>query len=259
MANRVLRRDQADWVDVRRVLGSPDRHRLGVLRDLAAGANRALKEGTLDPDRLRDELADSGWAAALAEARETLRARLAAATAGPDDETTPATTTHQQPDDKEAEPVTTVDEAPAAARAVNTKEGFLRALETSAAADRTCKKHEAVRHALMSELLWADLAPADSPTVDVSCAMDDGLFVYEVLGAGRSAYADLRSGATRLLEINHTLPEPAVRLCLVLCEPPVEDWSADTVREVFGVHVLWRTRAGWGGDGTRAALGGREQ
>jgi DNA helicase IV len=259
MANRVLRRDQADWVDVRRVLGAPDRHRLGVLRDLAAGANRALKDGTLDPDRLRDELADSGWAAALAEARETLRARLAAETADPDDETTSATTTHPQPDDKEAEPVTTVDEAPAAAPAATTKDGFLRALETSAAADRTCKKHEAVRHALMSELLWADLAPADSPTVDVSCAMDDGLFVYEVLGAGRSAYADLRSGATRLLEINHTLPEPAVRLCLVLCEPPVEDWSADTVREVFGVHVLWRTRAGWGGDGTRTALGGREQ
>jgi DNA helicase IV len=258
MAHRVLRRDQADWVDVRRVLGSPDRHRLGVLRDLAAGANRALKDGTPDTDRLRDELADSGWAGALAEARETLRARLAAEAADPDDETTPATTSHQQPDDKEAEPVTTVDEAPAAP-AVTTKEGFLRALETSAAADRTCKKHEAVRHALMSELLWADLTPADSPTVDVSCAMEDGLFVYEVLGAGRSAYADLRSGATRLLEINHTLPEPAVRLCLVLCEPPVEDWSADTVREVFGVHVLWRTRAGWGGDGTRTALGGREQ
>ncbi|MEU0086329.1 ATP-dependent DNA helicase [Streptomyces sp. NPDC006274] len=258
MANRVLRRDQADWVDVRRVLGSPDRHRLGVLRDLAAGANRALKDDTLDPERLREELAASGWAGALAEARETLRARLAAETADPDDETAPATTTHQQPDEKEAEPVTTVDEAPAVP-AVTTKEGFLRALEASAAADRTCKKHEAVRHALKSELLWADLEPADSPTVDVSCAMDDGLFVYEVLGAGRSAYADLRSGAIRLLEINHTLPEPAVRLCLVLCEPPAEDWSADTVREVFGVHVLWRTRTGWGGDGTGTCLGGREQ
>jgi DNA helicase IV len=269
MAHRVLRRDQADWVDVRRVLGSPDRHRLGVLRDLAAGANRALKDNTLDTDRLREELADSGWAGALAAARETLRARLAAETADPDGETAaaaaaphldgnaPATPAHQ-PDEKEAEPVTTVDEAPAAP-AVTTKAGFLRALETSAAADRTCRKHEAVRHALMSELLWADLEPADSPTVDVSCAMDDGLFVYEVLGAGRCAYADLRSGATRLLEINHTLPAPAVRLCLVLCEPPAEDWSADTVREVFGVHVLWRTRAGWGGDGTITALGGREQ
>ncbi|MGW7469497.1 HelD family protein [Streptomyces xantholiticus] len=257
MANRILRRDQADWVDVRRVLGSPDRHRLGVLRDLAAGTNRALKDNTLDTDRLRDELANSGWAGALAEARETLRARLAAETADPDDENAPAIAVHQ-PEEKEAEPVTTVDEAPAAL-AVTTKEGFLRALETSAAADRTCRKHEAVRHALMSELLWADLEPTDSPTVDVSCAMGDGLFVYEVLGADRSAYADLRSGATRLLEINHTLPAPAARLCLVLCEPPAEDWSAETVREVFGVHVLWRTRAGWGGDGTRAALGGREQ
>ena len=122
------------------------------------------------------------------------------------------------------------------------------------AADRTCRKHEAVRHALKSALLWSDLQPADSAVVDVSCVTSEGLFVYEVLGAGRSTYEDLRSGATRLLEINHTLPDPAAGLYLVLCEPPVEDWSADTVHSVFGIHVLWRTSDSWGGLDTEAAL-----
>ncbi|MFD9131780.1 HelD family protein [Streptomyces bottropensis] len=252
MANRVLRRDQADWVDVRRVLGSPDRDRLSVLRDLAASTNRALKDGAPDVSRLRESLASSGWAQSLAEARETLKARLAVA-AEPDFEYTPATAAHQ-PEQKETEPVTAVDDVPATQTAT-TKEGFLRALETSAAADRTCRKHEAVRHALKSALLWSDLQPADSSVVDVNCVTSGGLFVYEVLGAGRSTYEDLRSGATRLLEINHTLPDPAAGLYLVLCEPPVEEWSADTVHDVFGVHVLWRTPDSWGGLATATALG----
>lgn len=212
MANRILRRDQADWVDVRRVLGSPDRHRLSVLRDLAASTNRALKDEAPDVSRLRENLVSSGWAQALAEARETLKARLADA-AESDFENTPATTAHQ-PEQKEAEPVTAVEEVPAT-QAATTKEGFLRALETSAAADRTCRKHEAVRHALKSALLWSDLQPADSAVVDVSCVTSEGLFIYEVLGAGRSTYEVLRSGATRLLEIKHTLPD----------RPPAYTWS----------------------------------
>ncbi|MFC5027840.1 ATP-binding domain-containing protein [Streptomyces sp. DSM 41987] len=252
MANRILRRDQADWVDVRRVLGSPDRHRLGLLRDLAAGTNRALKDRAVDVSRLRDDLANSGWAPALAEARETLKTRLAAATELDSENT--AATAAQQPEQKETETVTAVEEVPAAPAAL-TKEGFLRALETSAAADRTCRKHEAVRHALKSALLWSDLQPSDSTVVDVSCFTSEGMFLYEVLGAGRSMYDDLRSGATRLLEINHTLPDPADGLYLVLCEPPAEDWSAETVHEVFGVHILWRTPDSWGGHDTDTALG----
>ncbi|WP_405659723.1 AAA family ATPase [Streptomyces sp. NBC_01166] len=253
IVNRILRRDSPDWVDVYRVLGSPDRQRLGVLRDLASRTNRALKDSTLETARLRSELAESGWAVALAEAQKTLRTRLADAVTL-DNTTEPAAHQPEHADQKEAELVTTVEEAPAVP-AVTSKEGFLRALEASAAVDRTCKKHEAVRHALKSELLWADLQPNDSEAVDVLCTVGDGLYVYEVLGVGHSAYEDLRSGATRLLEINHTLHTPADRLHLVLCEPPAEDWAAETVREVFGVHVLWRTRGGWGGDDSDAAFG----
>ena len=132
--------------------------------------------------------------------------------------------------------------------------GLLHSLETTAAADRTCKKHEAVRHALKAALLWADLQPTDSPVIDVSRTAEDGHFLYEVLGAGRSTYADLRSGATRLPEISHTLPAPADRLYLVLSEPPAEDWSADTVFGVFGVQVLWRTPDSWGGHDAETAL-----
>ncbi|MFH9614033.1 HelD family protein [Streptomyces pratensis] len=256
MANRILRRDSADWVEVYRVLGSPDRQRLGTLRDLASRTNRALKDGTPETGRLQDELAESGWALALAGAQQRLRTRLADA-AALDNATEPAAHQPERSEQKETELVTTVEEAPAVP-AVTTKEGFLRALETSATADRICKKHEAVRHALKSELLWADLQPTDSVTVDVICTVGESLFVYEVLGVGRSAYADLRSGATRLLEINHTLRTPADRLYLVLCEPPAEDWAADTVREAFGVHVLWRTAGSWGGEDPDTALGRRQ-
>lgn len=257
MANRILRRDQADWVDVYRVLRSPDRQRLGVLRDLASRTNRALKDGTLDTGRLGTELAESGWSAALADAQQTLRARLAD-TKIPDHSTEPDAHQPGHSEQKEAEPVTTVDNAPAVP-AVTTKDDFLAGLETLAASDRTCKKHEAVRHALKSELLWVDLQPTDSDIVDVLCTVGGVPFLYEVLGAGRSAYAELRSGATRLLEINHTLSTPAARLHLVLCEPPAEAWAAETVREAFGIHVLWRTRDGWGGDDPDTALSTQQE
>ncbi|MCX4920177.1 hypothetical protein OID55_41185 [Streptomyces sp. NBC_00715] len=132
--------------------------------------------------------------------------------------------------------------------------GLVNTLETAAAADRRCKKHEAVRHALMSDLLWADLLPTDSPVIDVSRVAEDGHFLYEVLGAGHCAYAGLRSGAARLLEINHTLPSPADRLYLVLSEPPTEDWSADTLHNVFDVRIFWRTPGNWDGPDAGSAL-----
>ncbi|MGA4958597.1 ATP-dependent DNA helicase [Streptomyces lavendulocolor] len=255
MANRVLRRDQADWVDVLHLFGDPDRQRLGVLRDLAATTNRALKEGTFDVGRLVEDLAASGWSDLLAEAGRELRARF-----GPELDPNPhgpVPGAPTQPDQKEDVRMTTADTAatPAATPAATTKDGFLRALETAAGADRACKKHEAVRHALKASLLWADLQPTDSAIVDVSCVTRHGLFLYEALGAGRSTYADLRSGATRLLEINHTLPTPADSLYLVLSEPPAEDWSADTIRDVFRVDVIWRGPTGWGGETADTAFG----
>ncbi|MEU9876625.1 AAA family ATPase [Streptomyces phaeochromogenes] len=252
MANRVLRRDQSDWVDVRRVLGSPDKHRLSLLRDLAAHTNRMLKDGDLDVNRLQTDLARAGWAQALHEARDALQRRVA--TGEPETDDAPATA-EQQSEQKETEPVTPAEDLPATPAPA---QGFLHSLESAATADRTCRKHEAVRHALKAALLWEDLQPTDSPVVDVSRIADDGHFLYEVLGAGRSTYADLRAGATRLLEINHTLPAPADRLYLVLCEPPVEDWSADTVSGVFGVQVLWRAPDSWGGHDAETALGSGE-
>ncbi|MGW4986025.1 ATP-dependent DNA helicase, partial [Streptomyces mirabilis] len=207
MANRVLRRDQADWVDVRRVLGSPDRHRLSLLRDLAANTNRALKEDDLDVTRLREDLARAGWAQPLAEARESLLHRLAASVE-PETETAPASAV-QQPEKKEAEPMTPVEDTPVAP--ATPAKDLLDALEAEVAADRTCKKHEAVRHTLIADLLWADQQPTESPVIDVSRVAADGHFLYEVLGVGRSTYVGLRAGATRLLEVNHTLPAPADR------------------------------------------------
>ncbi|MFD6227310.1 HelD family protein [Streptomyces sp. NPDC060232] len=252
MANRILRRDQADWVDVLHLFGDPDRERLGVLRDLAATTNRALKEGTFERGRLAAGLAASGWAGPLAAARRELQERFGTAPKPNSGGTVPAAMT--QPDQKEEVQMTTADTTPATPAAA-TKDGFLRVLEAAAETDRACRKHEAVRHALKASLLWADLQPADSPVVDVSCVTRHGLFLYEALGAGCSTYADLRSGATRLLEINHTLPSPADGLYLVLSEPPAEDWAADTIRDVFRVNVMWRSPAGWGGETVATAFG----
>ncbi|MGK9462824.1 HelD family protein [Streptomyces sp. G6] len=284
MANRCLRLDQHDWLDVWRILGSPDRDRLALLRDLAANTNRALASDTTDLDRFRAELQRSGWAEALAEARRTLEQRLAAAAAGrpvnenrdtepaatrpleptPSGRNQPSTPPQQpeQPEQPEPEenhpmPSTTAGPvAPASEPTTGPRTDLLRFLETSAATDRTCKTHEAVRFELMAALLRADRQPkADSPVADVDCTTEHGRFLYEVLGAGLSTYPDLRSGAARLREVNHTLPTAADRLYLVLSQPPAEDWSADAVHDVFGVHVLWRTPQGWGGQDTATALG----
>ncbi|MFE4331169.1 HelD family protein [Streptomyces sp. NPDC056831] len=277
MANRCLRLDQHDWLDVWRVLGSPDRPRLNLLRDLAANANRASASGTPDLDRFRAELELSGWAEDLAEARRTIQRRIgAAADRAAEDEQDRATPAHRsetpvpsaqlgarevpgQSEPKESEPMTTTAAAPTTSNEADPSASFRHVLETSVAVDRTCKTHEAVRFELMAALLRADRQPkSDSPVADVDCVTEDGHVLYEVLGAGLSTYADLRSGAARLHEVNHTLITPADRLCLVLAGPPAEDWSAATVHDIFGVHVLWRTPQGWAGRDADTALGAGE-
>ncbi|GAA1922315.1 hypothetical protein GCM10009716_33580 [Streptomyces sodiiphilus] len=256
MANRCLRLDQHDWLDVWRVLGSPDRAALTLLRDLAVTTGRALASGTPAPDLIRRDLERSGWAHALEEARQTLERRLTSA--GPPeaehDDQTPADQLPPEPKETDAVPDTAAE--PADPQTAPDDGGLRRALEDSAAADRVCKTHEAVRLELKAALLRADLEPDDSPAVDVSCVTSRGHHLYEVLGAGLASHADLRSGAARLREINHTLAAPADGLFLVLSQPPAEEWSADAIQRVLGVKVLWRTDNGWEGEGVRTALGG---
>ncbi|MFJ9660598.1 HelD family protein [Streptomyces griseoflavus] len=262
MATRCLKLDQHDWLDVWRVLGSPDKSGLNRLLNLSVSTNHALKAGTFTSEEFRSELAGSGWTEALAAARETLRQRLASATEGADPHPRPQpqrptdtpepSEPHEQPRrnaPKESGTMTTTSQTAVPATAL------LQHLETTAAADRACKTHEAVRFELMAALLRADRQPENSAFVDVSCVTDTGLNLYEVLGAGRTAHADLREGAARLLEVDHVLPSKADRLYLVLSEPPSEPWAADSVREVFTVDVVWRTPDGWGGDAVGTALG----
>ncbi|MER5554279.1 ATP-binding domain-containing protein [Streptomyces sp. NPDC002793] len=270
MANRCLRLDQHDWLDVWRVLGSPDRARLSLLRDLAVNANRASSSGTPDLDRFRAELERSGLAEDLAEARRTIERRIDDA-AGPvgesernDGGSTPPsetpesseTTEPSEPSEpKEAEPMTT--NAPEQGERPT---GLLDVLTASAATDRACRTHEAVRFELKAALLRADrgLEP-EHPVADATCVTENGRVLFEVLGAGLRTYADLRSGAVRLREVDHVLPARADRLCLVLSDPPAEDWPAATVHDVFGVDVLWRTpQQTWAGQGADAVLGAEQ-
>ncbi|MGW2909207.1 hypothetical protein ACWC9X_01940 [Streptomyces asoensis] len=130
-----------------------------------------------------------------------------------------------QPEQEAAEPMASAEDT-----AVTTPSAtnLLHTLETTAAADRTCKKHEAVRHALMSALFEADEQATSPQAVDVSRTAEDGDFLYEILGAGHSACTDLRTGAARLLEINHTLA----------AQPTVSTWSSPSRRPKSGPPKL---------------------
>lgn len=271
MANRCLRLDQHDWLDVWRVLGSPDRPRLNALRDLAA-AGRVPAAGRPDLDRFRAELERSGWAEDLDRARRTVEARIRAATRPVTENEVPAPRREDlvppvpfessemppPPEPEETEPMATTTTAPATPEKAGPGRGLPQLLEASAAADRTCKTHEAVRFELKAALLRADRQPEpEHPVIDAACVTGEEHLLYEVLGADLTSYADLRSGAARLREISHALTVDADRLCLVLAGPPAEDWAPAAIHAVFGVHVLWRTpQQSWGGQDVAAALGG---
>jgi hypothetical protein len=268
MANRCLRRDRVDWLSVWRLLGSADRDRLNDLADLAQRTRQAV---TSDVPGLRAALADdaafSHWADALAQARYELRRRPDAEPelepepepgTAPEAITAPPTEpgkTHEQKDTNPMDTAAPLDTstAPSDGRAA-WGEALAREMAIAAQTDRDCNTHEAVRFELKAALLRAGLRPSDSPVADVILDGRNGLVRYEVLGAGRSGYADLRAGAVRLMELDHIEPRPADSRYLVLSEPPTEDWAPDAVREVFGVHVVWRTTGGWDGRDTRTAL-----
>ncbi|MGW3413888.1 ATP-binding domain-containing protein [Streptomyces sp. NPDC000888] len=289
MANRCLRRDRADWLSVWRLLGSPGRDRLSDLADLA---QRTRNTVTSDEPGLHATLvSDSAfehWADPLTEAQDDLRRRYAtepepdttrepgasmapgattasAATAEPGQDVTqdPASQpvpetepqkTHEQKDTDLMDTALSDTSAHPPAERTASNEALARELAVAVQADRDCNTHEAVRFELKAALLRSGLRPSDSLVADVTLEDQDRLSLYEVLGAGRSAYADLRSGAVRLLEINHVLPSPADHRYLVLSEPPAEAWMPDAVWDVFGVHTVWRTADGWEGQDARTAL-----
>ncbi|MFJ4622852.1 hypothetical protein [Streptomyces sp. NPDC088812] len=81
-----------------------------------------------------------------------------------------------------------------------------------------------MRFELMAALLRADRQPEASTVVDVRC-------------------------------VDHTRSAKIDHLCLVLTGPPAEPWSADSIRDVFTIDVMWRTPGGWEGGEARTALG----
>ncbi|HSA53500.1 MAG TPA: UvrD-helicase domain-containing protein, partial [Yinghuangia sp.] len=243
--------------------------------DALAEARQVLEQGGAGGgSSLAVEAADTGDAVEAAETVETADAaeRTSAETAEPDaggdvygsaaeGGSVPGQRSHEE---NELNPADSVRDEPATgpvatARRAAPSDAFMDALTSAAVADRQANTHEAVRHALKAALYWAGLEPTDSPVADVVREGPDGVVLYEVLGAGATAYADLRAGATRLQEVDHTLPRPADRRYLVLAEPPAEDWTTETLRNVFGVRLLWWTDSGWGGEDIARALGSSPQ
>ncbi|MGW5851137.1 ATP-binding domain-containing protein [Streptomyces sp. NPDC055254] len=280
MANRCLRRDRVDWLSVWRLLGSADRDRLNTLADLAQRTRHAVTSKTpgLHTDLAADPVFDH-WAGPLARAQGELRRQLdtepghgpgsapePAATGGPEPEPTgplgrvPAPSseprTPHEPKDTHAMDAAALSDTVAFRPTGQTAPGqaLARELARAAEADRECNTHEAVRFELKAALLRAGLRPTDSPTTDVIADGPNGLCLYEVLGAGRSAYADLRAAAARLMEIDHIGPRAADHRYLIMSEQPADDWAPDAVRGVFGMETLWRTENGWEGLSARTAL-----
>jgi DNA helicase IV len=181
-----------------------------------------------------------------------------AATAPPEAITASPTeprTSHEQKDDDpmNTAPLPESDHAPSEGRAA-WSEALAHRLDAEAQTDRDCNTHEAVRFELRAALLRAGLRPSDSRACDAILEGPDGIVRYEVLGAGRCDYTHLRAGAVRLMELDRVETRSADTRYLVLSEPPTEDWAPDAVREAFGVHVVWRTAAGWHGPDARTAL-----
>ncbi|MGW3911787.1 ATP-binding domain-containing protein [Streptomyces sp. NPDC005070] len=133
-------------------------------------------------------------------------------------------------------------------------EALARRLDVEAQADRDCNTHEAVRYELKAALLRAGLRPSDSRVSDATLEGPDGFVRYEVLGADRSGYSQLRAGAARLIELDRVETRTADTRYLILSEPPTEEWAPDAILEAFGVHVVWRTASGWQGQDARTAL-----
>ncbi|MFE9879933.1 HelD family protein [Streptomyces sp. NPDC005784] len=172
--------------------------------------------------------------------------------------TAPPTEPRQTHEQKDTDPMNTAalldtDPAPSEGRSA-WSEALARQLDVEAQTDRDCNTHEAVRFELRAALLRAGLRPSDSRVSDATLEGPDGLLRYEVLGAGRSGYAHLCAGAVRLMELDRAEARSADTRYLVLSETPTEDWAPDAIREVFGVHVVWRTAAGWHGPDARTAL-----
>lgn len=254
IANRCLRRDQHDWLAVWRLLGAPDKARLAALRDLAAHANRALKTKTFHSGTFQAELTRSGWADGMAAAKAELESRMTAEEPAPAVPTIDAPTEPHHPHREEPDTVTSTSIEPVGDTETVPAADLIALLDNAVPVERRCNTHEAVRHELLAALLRADLQPEFARHADVVCATPHGFVLYEVLGAGRTGYADLRSGAVRLFEVNHTLDTRADRLCLVLSEPPFETWTAEAVRAVFGIEVIWRTEQGWDSAGDTSVL-----
>ncbi|WP_307852892.1 AAA family ATPase [Kitasatospora sp. RG8] len=155
----------------------------------------------------------------------------------------------------DAAPGTLSDEEPAALGGPSPAALLTAELRALADRDRTCLKHEAVRHQLKSSLLFAGHRPDDSPIADVIRPGARGPVVYEVLPAGRTSYHAVRAGAVRLREIAQVLPDAPGRLCVVLPEAPDEPWIPELVQRVLDVAVMWHSPTGWQGPGGSEPMG----
>ncbi|MFE4356404.1 AAA family ATPase [Kitasatospora sp. NPDC056800] len=226
-----LRRDQTDWLSVWQLLGSPSPADLTMLRDFSSGLSEAARSAdTAELDRLSEILRSSGW-------RDRAVAALAKLTT-----------------EESAE--ASAEATPSAVPAGTTPAALLETeLAAAAEADRTCLRHEAVRHRLMAGLFEAGHKPQDSSIADVVRPGERGPIVYEVLPAGHTSYHAVRSGAVRVREIGLMAGGTPERLHLVLTSPPDEPWIPDLVERVLDVSVLWPSDTGWQGPGSSSAVG----
>ncbi|MEV4251826.1 hypothetical protein AB0J52_01515 [Spirillospora sp. NPDC049652] len=155
------------------------------------------------------------------------------------------TVVHARPLPRELAPSAEREEAPMPTPMTD----FAAVLEKTVAVERECHVHESVRYSLVAELHASRMSPDPTSTIaDLVFDSPAGRVLYEVLGENGHRYPAMREAVLRLVEVERVTGATAAHRVVVLPQPPEQPWSAEVLREVFGVAVIWKDGTGWQGD-----------
>ena len=235
MLNRVVRRDQRDWLSVSETLGHPDSSKLRDWVRAIVTVRSALAKGELaDLEPLQTDLE---FQMALQRADTVLSGRREATSSKP--------------------------RLASASRVLGPREPsgrlvYLRGAETQARLDRANRTHEDTRLALAAELRRRGFEPGQDQLIDLYCALPSGFAIYEVKSINEANWrSQVRRGASQLKEYRFLRGlTGAASLYLVLSDKLPEEWVLDLLVAEYDIGALWWSGGRFEGPAARSALGG---
>ena len=235
MLNRVVRRDQRDWLSVSEALGHPDVAQLRRWVGAIVSLRSALAAGeSLDLEPLQSDLR---FQAVMRQAEEALWGRHDAAPSKSRPVSAPRVF---GPHDPPTELV------------------YPRSAETQAMLDRANQAHEDTRLALAAELTRSGFEPGQDELIDLYCELPSGFAIYEVKSITEANWrGQVRRGASQLKEYRFLRGlTGSASLYLVLSNRLPEEWVLDLLVAEYDIGVLWRAGDRFVGPAARSALGG---